>query len=119
MRLETAITELRHSASKPMPGVRLASSEHVAWKAKVDAMMAAALGSDSPTLTKFRELRYHVGLWTGAPGEAAEDAGQPKAPSFARADTHPVGLPDLLTNPSADTLRAWSTSSLQSPLPRH
>lgn len=36
--------------------------------------MVAALGSDSATLAKFRELRYTVGIWTGAPGEDARDA---------------------------------------------
>jgi hypothetical protein len=37
---------------------------------KSDALLELALGRDSATLRSFRELRYHVGVWTGAPGEA-------------------------------------------------
>lgn len=44
------------------------------WKAKSEAVMGAALGSDSATLAKFRDMRYSVGIWTGDPGEDARDA---------------------------------------------
>ena len=36
--------------------------------------MEHALGKDSETLRSFRELRYHVGISTGVPGEAEQDA---------------------------------------------
>jgi hypothetical protein len=36
--------------------------------------MESDLGSDSETLRGFRELRYYVGVWSGAPGEAEQDA---------------------------------------------
>jgi hypothetical protein len=54
--------------------VRREGSEHGAWKAKVDAVMAGALGRNSQTLQNFRTLNYSVGVWTRAPGEAARDA---------------------------------------------
>lgn len=54
--------------------IRQDSPQHTSWKAKVDAVMQAALGNDSETLKKFRQLRYSVGIWTGAPGESQRDA---------------------------------------------
>jgi predicted nucleotide-binding protein len=36
--------------------------------------MATALGPDSGTLQSFRDVNYHIGVWTGAPGEKEEDA---------------------------------------------
>jgi hypothetical protein len=57
-----------------MPEVRREGPAHKAWKAKADALMESDLGSDSETLRGFRELRYYVGVWSGAPGEAEQDA---------------------------------------------
>jgi hypothetical protein len=56
------------------PEVRREGPTHDSWKAKVDAVMAASLGGDSETLRKFRAVRYHLGVWSGAPGEAEQDA---------------------------------------------
>lgn len=61
-------------AQADMQQVQREGPEHRAWKAKVDAVMKGALGRDSETLREFRDLRYHLGVWTGAPGEAQEDA---------------------------------------------
>jgi predicted nucleotide-binding protein len=66
------LRRLREQAGNPE--VRRSSPEHKAWKAKVDALMEGALGKESQTLHSFRELRYHVGIWTGVPGEAEQDA---------------------------------------------
>lgn len=44
------------------------------WKAQAEAVMAAVLGAESATLTKFRDVRYSIGIWTGAPGEKERDA---------------------------------------------
>jgi len=56
------------------PEVRRSGPAHDAWKAKVVVVMTEALGSESDTLRKFRDLRYSIGIWSGAPGEAAQDA---------------------------------------------
>jgi predicted nucleotide-binding protein len=70
-----AAEELRKlQAEACMPEVRQQEPAHKTWKAKADALIEAALGKDSETLRSFRELRYHVGIWTGAPGEAEQDA---------------------------------------------
>ena len=61
-------------AEASTPDVRQQGPAHKTWKAKADAIMESALGKDSETLRSFRELRYHVGIWTGAPGEAEQDA---------------------------------------------
>jgi hypothetical protein len=54
--------------------VRRSGPANERWKAKAEVVMGAALGANSATLTKFRNLRYSVGIWTGAPGEDARDA---------------------------------------------
>lgn len=70
-----AAQELRKlHAEASTPEVRREGPVHRAWKAKADALMEGSLGKDSETLRGFRELRYHVGIYTGAPGEAEEDA---------------------------------------------
>lgn len=48
--------------------------EHKAWKAKVAAVMEGSLGKDSATLTEFNAVRYWIGIYSGAPGEAQRDA---------------------------------------------
>lgn len=65
------LRKLREQAA--LPEVQRNGAEHEAWKAKVDAVMAAGLGQDSATLKKFRSLRYHVGVYSGAPGEKDRD----------------------------------------------
>jgi predicted nucleotide-binding protein len=75
MRPSRAANELRKlRAQADTPQVQRQGPEHRAWKAKVDAVIQGALGKDSETLREFRDLRYHLGVWTGAPGEAQEDA---------------------------------------------
>lgn len=70
-----AASELRKLyAEASDPEVRRQGPAHETWKAKADAVMERSLGRDSQTLHEFRDLRYHVGIWTGAPGEAEQDA---------------------------------------------
>jgi hypothetical protein len=70
-----ALAELRSLREQAKTDeVRESGPAHKAWKAKVDAIMRAALADDSPTLLEFRDLRYHLGMWTGSPGEAERDA---------------------------------------------
>ncbi len=70
-----AIEELRKLRSQAgTPEVRTDGPEHDAWKAKVDAVMKAALGNDSETLREFRDIRYYIGVYSGAPGEAEQNA---------------------------------------------
>lgn len=75
MKPEVAAGELRVLVEEADdPDVRRSGAAHERWKAKAEAVMAAALGSDSATLAKFHDLRYTVGIWTDAPGEDARDA---------------------------------------------
>jgi predicted nucleotide-binding protein len=75
LRPRRAVKELRKLHDQAdTPEVRREGPQHESWKAKVDAVMVGALGKDSETLRKFRDLRYHVGVWTGAPGEDERDA---------------------------------------------
>jgi hypothetical protein len=70
-----AVEELRNlRAQADTPDVRLNGPEHKSWKAKVVAVMENSLGRDSATLRQFTELRYSIGIWSGAPGEAQRDA---------------------------------------------
>jgi len=66
------LQDLRQQAETPE--VCRSGPAHRSWKAKVDAVVRAVLGADSETLREFREVRYHVGIWTGAPGENERDA---------------------------------------------
>jgi hypothetical protein len=66
------LRKLRDQAD--VPEVRREGPEHDSWKAKVDTVMQRALGRDSETLRKFRDLRYWIGIYSGAPGEAERDA---------------------------------------------
>lgn len=79
------LRKLRDQAGTPE--IRRAGPEHTSWKAKADALLEMALGRDSETLRSFRELRYHIGVWTGAPGEAEQDARY-----FAGRVEHAAGL---------------------------
>jgi predicted nucleotide-binding protein len=66
------LRKLRRQADTPE--VQRSGAEHKAWKAKVAAIMQEGLGKDSGTLQEFNKLRYSVGFWSGAPGEAQRDA---------------------------------------------
>jgi predicted nucleotide-binding protein len=72
VRAAQELQKLRDEAESPE--VQREGPEHEAWKAKTVAVMQGGLGRDSDTLHKFREMRYHVGIWTGAPGEEERDA---------------------------------------------
>jgi predicted nucleotide-binding protein len=75
MRPSRAIDELgKLRAQADTPQVQCQGPEHRAWKAKVDAVIQGSLGKDLETLREFRDLPYHLGVWTGVPGEAQEDA---------------------------------------------
>ena len=56
------------------PRVRAATPTHEQWKASVRAVMERALGTDASVLRDFNDVRYHIGVYTGAPGEAEADA---------------------------------------------
>jgi predicted nucleotide-binding protein len=70
-----AVEELRNlRALAETPEVQRWGPEHSSWKAKVMAVMENSLGKESSTLHQFNELRYGLGIWTGDPGEAQQDA---------------------------------------------
>lgn len=47
---------------------------HIAWQTKVQSVLAGSLGNDGEITTRFRDLSYYVGVWSGGPNAAAEDA---------------------------------------------
>jgi len=76
MKPEAAIEELRKLKQQTSddPQVQAATPQHKEWKAKVVAVLERTLGTDSSTVQQFKELRYDIGIWSGAPGEAEQDA---------------------------------------------
>ena len=76
MKPEAAIEELRKLKQQTSedPQVQAATPQHKEWKAKVVAVLERTLGADSSTVQQFKELRYDIGIWSGAPGEAEQDA---------------------------------------------
>jgi hypothetical protein len=76
MKAERAITELKvlKQQAADNPQIQASTPAHEAWKAKVTAVLERSLGKESSTVQQFSELRYHVGIWTGSPGEAERDA---------------------------------------------
>lgn len=75
MRFDRAITELvalKQAASSDAQ-IRAVSPAHREWKIKVTAVLERSLGVDSSTVQQFKDLRYHIGIWSGAPGEAEQD----------------------------------------------
>lgn len=54
--------------------VQASTPQHATWKAKVDSTIGHALGEDSSILKEFRDVSYYIGVYSGAPGEAEEDA---------------------------------------------
>ncbi|MGH3937399.1 MAG: TIR domain-containing protein [Pseudonocardiaceae bacterium] len=69
--------------------VQRSGAAHEAWKAKVIVVMRQVLGDQSATLDRFTNLRYTVGFWTGASGEAERDRQY-----FASRVTHAAALID-------------------------
>ncbi len=87
---QRALDELRKLREQAdAPEVRIDGPQHRTWKTKVDAIMKAALGADSGTLQQFRDLRYTIGISSGAPGEDEQDAHY-----FASQVSHAAGLVD-------------------------
>lgn len=74
MKLDRALTELAAlKEAAATPEVQREGAAHDAWKAKVIVVLRQALGERSTTLERFTDIRYHVGVWSGAPGEAERD----------------------------------------------
>ncbi|MCA1606184.1 MAG: nucleotide-binding protein [Acidobacteria bacterium] len=74
MRSDRALVEMKAlKEAAATAEVQRSSAAHDAWKAKVIVVMRQALGDQSTTLDRFTNLRYTVGLWTGAPVEAERD----------------------------------------------
>lgn len=72
---ERAIAELRSlRAQVDNEAIRRSTPEHKAWKASVAAVLRRSLGDNSDTVSKFSSVSYHIGIWSGAPGEAERDA---------------------------------------------
>jgi predicted nucleotide-binding protein len=72
---DRAIEELRKLRDQAgTPEVQREGPEHAAWKAKVNEVIKSALGNDSEMLREFSNIRYHIGIYSGAPGEAEENA---------------------------------------------
>lgn len=75
MKAEVAIRELRLLQDEArLDQVRRPSPDHKSWRARTGAVLTRSLGPDAGVVQEFRKLRYHVGIWTGAPGEAEADA---------------------------------------------
>lgn len=73
-RLDRALVELKAlKEAASTAKVQREGATHDGWKAKVIVVMRQALGDQSTTLDRFTDLRYTVGIWTGAPGEAEDD----------------------------------------------
>jgi predicted nucleotide-binding protein len=54
--------------------VQADTPEHATWCSNVEFVIASSLGQESTVLKKFNNVSYHIGIWTGAPGEAERDA---------------------------------------------
>lgn len=75
MNAEKAIHALRRLRDEAkLADVRRPGPEHKSWRARTSAVLARSLGDDAGVVREFGDLRYHVGIWTGAPGEAEADA---------------------------------------------
>lgn len=72
-RAADALRELKARAETD-DAIQRATPQHTAWKAKVQGLLDRSLGHDASTPKQFRELRYHIGVWSGASGEAQRDA---------------------------------------------
>ena len=67
-KLQTLVTEVSDE-----PAIREDGPRHQKWRASVDAVLTNSLPAKSQTLERFREVSYHIGVWSGAPGEAEQD----------------------------------------------
>ncbi|WP_257021594.1 TIGR02391 family protein [Microbacterium sp. AK009] len=76
MKPEVAVVELKKLKEQAVedPLVQASTPQHKEWKAKVVAVLERSLGADSSTVQQFKKLSYHVGFYSGAPGEAEKDA---------------------------------------------
>lgn len=76
MNPERAIEELRKLKQQAADDqqVQASTPAHREWKAKVTAVLERSLGDDSSTVQQFMSLSYSIGIWTGGPGEAEQDA---------------------------------------------
>lgn len=76
MKPEVAISELRKLKQQAIEDslVQASTPRHKEWRAKVVTVLERSLGADSSTVQQFRKLSYHIGIYSGAPGEAEEDA---------------------------------------------
>lgn len=76
MKPQRAVRELLRliTDAQDDPRVRAATPTHEQWKASVRAVMERSLGTDASVLRDFNDVAYHIGVYTGAPGEAEEDA---------------------------------------------
>lgn len=75
MKPDKAIAELLQlKAQADAPEVRRGGPEHNRWRSSVLAVMQSSLPASSGTTTQFSAVRYHVGVYSGSPGEAARDA---------------------------------------------
>jgi predicted nucleotide-binding protein len=74
IRPERAIKELRALKQEAESAdVQIAGPANDQWKAKVRAVIEQAIGRNASVLRDFEEVRYHIGVWTGAAGEVEED----------------------------------------------
>ncbi|GIF20236.1 putative nucleotide-binding protein [Actinoplanes tereljensis] len=74
MKLDRAVQELKSLKDAAAgPEVQRDGAVHDAWKAKAAAVMRQALGDESPTLQQFNKIGYHIGIYSGALGEAERD----------------------------------------------
>lgn len=55
------------------PEVQRDGPAHDRWKASALAVLHNSLPAPSDTLQQFKDLGYHIGIYSGAPGEAEED----------------------------------------------
>lgn len=76
MKPANAIQELIKLKQQAIEDVNVHAStpEHKEWKAKAVAVLERSLGTDSSTVRQFKKLSYHIGIWSGAPGEGERDA---------------------------------------------
>ena len=76
MNPERAIEELRKLKQQATDNQQVQASTpvHEEWKAKVTAVLERSLGGESSTVQQFKSLSYSIGIWTGGPGEAEQDA---------------------------------------------
>ena len=74
MKPEKAIEELRKlRAEADSPDVMMSGPAHDEWRAKVRVVMQRALGSTATVLKSFEDVRYWIGISSGAPDEAQRD----------------------------------------------